>query len=167
MPRRSGAWRAKKPQSEQRRLPSVRLRPQDARPSVRPQRRLGLSPIPSVIPRYRPTEMRKLVVQIRSTETRPLAIHAAHADRDALPRDSRGADTPDLQEEQQEPSRPSAVMDRAEREKMRAKYAQYAHYSPTQYASHNEDGTISSESDRSPSGSDKPSVKQSRWGGRG
>ncbi len=91
----------------------------------------------------------------------------AHADRDALPRDSRGADTPDLQEEQQEPSRPSAVMDRAEREKMRAKYAQYAHYSPTQYASHNEDGTISSESDRSQSGSDKPSVKQSRWGGRG
>ena len=91
----------------------------------------------------------------------------AQADRDALPRDSRGADTPDLQEEQQEPSRPSAVMDRAEREKMRAKYAQYAHYSPTQYASHNEDGTISSESDRSPRGSDNPSVKQSRWGGRG
>ena len=91
----------------------------------------------------------------------------AHADRDALPRDSRGADTPDLQEEQQEPSRPSAVMDRAEREKMRAKYAQYAHYSPTQYASHNEDGTISSEGDRPQNNSGKPSVKQSRWGGRG
>lgn len=95
------------------------------------------------------------------------AGRADKVDRDTSSRDSRVANSSDLQEEQQEPSRPSAVMDRAEREKMRAKYAQYAHYSPTQYASHNEDGTISSESDRSPSGSDKPSVKQSRWGGRG
>lgn len=71
---------------------------------------------------------------------------------------------------QEEPIKPSAVMTREEREKLRAQYAQYVHYSPTQYGASNSSGASGNDDptkERETSGSDKPSVKQSRWGGRG
>lgn len=67
---------------------------------------------------------------------------------------------------QDEPIKPSAVMSRAEREKLRAQYAQYVHYSPTQYASGGDRSDSKSDND-SGDEADKPSVRQSRWGGRG